>query len=63
MRGDKSGPSLQMFSKLVNKNSIKHQKVMPSPQSFYNPWIPYLPKVGLNLMDPPPGFSNSVKSL
>ncbi len=54
MRGDKNGPSLQMFTKLVN--SIKHQKVMPSPQSFQNPCIPYLPKVGKNLMDPPPGI-------
>jgi hypothetical protein len=54
MRGDKSGSSLQMFTKFVNKNAIKQQKVMPSPQSFYNPCIPYLPKVGKKPHRPSP---------
>jgi hypothetical protein len=60
VRGDKSVPSLQNFAKLVNKNAIKHQKVVPSTQNFHNPYIPSLPKFGNNLPDPPPGFSNRV---
>jgi hypothetical protein len=58
--GDKSVPSLQNFEKLVNKNAIKHQKAVPSPKNFHNPYIPSLPKFGKNLMDPPSGFSNRV---
>ncbi len=58
--GDKSVPSLQNFCKLVNKNAIKHQKGVPSPKNFHNPYIPSLPKFGKNLPDPPPGFSNRV---
>jgi hypothetical protein len=38
-RGDKSVPSLQIFAKLVNKNAIKHQKGVPSPKNFHNPYI------------------------
>jgi hypothetical protein len=32
-----------MFAKLVNKNAIKHQKVVPYPKNFHNPYIPSLP--------------------
>jgi hypothetical protein len=49
-----------MFSKHVNKKAIKHQKGVPSPQNFHNPYIPSLPKFGKNLTNPPPGFSNRV---
>jgi hypothetical protein len=56
--GIKVYPSSKTFSKLVNKNAIKHQKGVPSPKNFYNPYLPSLPKFGKNLMDPPPGFSN-----
>jgi hypothetical protein len=50
----------KFFAKLVNKNAIKHQKGVPSPKNFHNPYIPSLPKFGKNLMDPPSGFSNRV---
>jgi hypothetical protein len=53
-------PPSEIFAELVNKNAIKHQKGVPSPQNFHNPYIPSLPKSGENLMDPPPGFSNRV---
>jgi hypothetical protein len=53
----------KIFSKLVNKNAIIHQKGVPSPQNFHNLYIPSLPKFGKNLMDPPPGFSNRVRLL
>jgi hypothetical protein len=36
-----------------NKIIIKHQKGVPSTKNFHNPYIPYLPKFGKNLMDPP----------
>jgi hypothetical protein len=58
--GIKVYPPSKIFAKLVNKNAIKHQKVVPSPQNFHNPYIPSLPKFGKNLPDPPPGFSNRV---
>jgi hypothetical protein len=50
----------EMFAKLAYKNAIKHQKSVPYPPNFHNPYIPSLPKFGKNLMDPPPGFSNHV---
>jgi hypothetical protein len=53
-------PPSKIFAKLVNKNAIKHQKVVPSPKNFHNPYIHSLPKFGKNLPDPPPGFSNCV---
>jgi len=51
-------PLSEIFAKLVNKNAIKHQKGVPSPQNFHNLYIPSLP----NLIDPPapPGISNCV---
>jgi hypothetical protein len=58
--GIKVYPPSKIFAKLVNKNAIKHQKVVPSPQNFHNPYLPSLPKFGKNLPDPPPGFSNRV---
>jgi hypothetical protein len=64
MKGGEGGikvyPPSNFFAKLVNKNAIKHQKVVPSPPNFHNPYIPSLPKFGKNLPDPPPGFSNRV---
>jgi hypothetical protein len=59
-RGDKGYPPSKFFAKLVNKNAIKHQEGVPSPQNFYNPYIPSLSKFGQNLTDPLPGFSNRV---
>jgi hypothetical protein len=53
-------PPSKIFAKLVNKNAMKQQKVVPSPQNVHNPYIPSLPKFGKNLPDPPPGFSNRV---
>jgi hypothetical protein len=53
-------PPSKIFAKLVNKNAIKHQNGVPSPQNFHNPYIPSLPKFGKNLPDPPSGFSNRV---
>jgi hypothetical protein len=32
------GGGIKMFAKLVNKNAIKHQKGVPSPQNFHNPY-------------------------
>jgi hypothetical protein len=58
--GMKVYPPFKFFAKLVNKNAIKHQKGVPSPKNFHNPYIPSLPNSGKNLMDPPPGFSNCV---
>jgi hypothetical protein len=58
--GIKVYPPSKIFAKLVNKNAIKHQKGVPSPKNFYNPYIPSLPKSGKTLMDPPSGFSNRV---
>jgi hypothetical protein len=59
--GIKVYPPSKIFAKLVNKNAIKHQKGVPSPKNFHNPYIPSLPKFGKNLLDPPPrtGVSNS----
>jgi hypothetical protein len=56
-------PPSKIFAKLVNKNAIKiikHQKGVPSPKNFHNPYIPSLPKFGKNLLDPPPRISNRV---
>ncbi len=53
-------PPSKIFAKLVNKNAIKHQKGVPSPKIFYNPYIPSLPKFGKNLIDPPPRILNRV---
>jgi hypothetical protein len=36
-------PPTQIFAKLVTKNTIKHQKGVPSAQNFHNPYIPSLP--------------------
>jgi hypothetical protein len=49
-----------MYTKLVNKNAIKPPKgVSPRPTpSFHNTYVPFLPKFGKNLMNPPPRFSN-----
>jgi hypothetical protein len=58
--GIKVYPPSKNFAKLVNKNAIKHQKGVPFPKHFHNPYITSLPKSGGNLMDPPPGFSNRV---
>jgi hypothetical protein len=58
--GIKVYPPSKIFAKLVNKNAIKHQKGVPSPQNFHNPYIPSLPKFGKNLPDPPPRISNRV---
>jgi len=41
--GIKVYPHSKIFAKLVNKNAIKHQKGVPSPQNFYNRYIPSLP--------------------
>jgi hypothetical protein len=64
VRGGEGGikvyPPSKIFAKLVNKNAIKHQKGVPSPKKFHNPYIPSLPKFGKNLMDPPSGFPNRV---
>jgi hypothetical protein len=54
----KVNPPSKFFAKLVNKNAIKHQKSKPPPKNFHNPYIPFLPRFGKNLMDSPPGFSN-----
>jgi hypothetical protein len=53
-------PPSKIFAKLVDKNAMKHQKGVPSPKNFYNHYIPSLPKLGKNLIDPPPRISNSV---
>ncbi len=58
--GIKVYPPSEIYAKLVNKNAIKHQKGVPSPKNFYNPYIPSLPKFGKNLIDPPPRISNGV---
>jgi hypothetical protein len=58
--GIKVYPPFKIFAKLVYKNAIKHQKGVPSPQNFHNPYLPSLPKFGKNLTDPSPGFSNRV---
>ncbi len=59
--GEKVYPTSELFTKLVNKNVIKHQKCLPSPKNFHNSYIPSLPKFGKNPMDPPPRFSNRVQ--
>jgi hypothetical protein len=56
-------PPSKIFARLVNKNAIKHQKVVPSPKNLQNPYIPSLPKFVKNLPDPPPGFSNRLHLL
>ncbi len=58
--GIKVYPPSKIFAKLVNKNAIKHQKGVPSPKNFHNPYIPSLPKFVKNLPDPPPRISNRV---
>jgi hypothetical protein len=39
-RGIKVYPPSKMFARLVNKNAIKHQKGVPSPQIFTTPIYP-----------------------
>jgi hypothetical protein len=56
-------PPSEIFAKLVNKNTLKRQKGVPSPKNFYNPFIPSLPKFGKNLIDPPSGFSKPCASM
>jgi hypothetical protein len=54
-RGDKKvDPPSTIFTKLVNRNAIKPEKGVPSPNNFHNPFIGTLPqKFGKNLiMDP-----------
>jgi hypothetical protein len=51
--GIKVYPPSKIFAKLVNKNAIKHQKDIPSPKNFHNPYIPSLLIFGENLMDEP----------
>jgi hypothetical protein len=63
VRGIKVYPPSEMFAKLVNKNEIKHQKDVPSPKNFHNPYIPSLQKFGKNFIDPPTGFSNRLGSM
>jgi hypothetical protein len=43
--GIKVYPPSKIFTKLVNKNGIKHQKGVPSPKNFHNPYIPPSQKV------------------
>ncbi len=38
--GIKVYPPFKIFAKLVNKTAIKHQKGVPSPQNFHNPYLP-----------------------
>ncbi len=43
VRGERGGglkvyPPSKFFAKLVNKNAIKHQKGVPSPKNFHNPY-------------------------
>jgi hypothetical protein len=45
-----------MFTKLINKNEITPPKVVPSTQSFHNPYLDALLKIDKNLMDPPLDF-------
>jgi hypothetical protein len=59
-RGIKVYPPSKIFAILVKKNAIKHQKGVPSTKNFHSPYIPFLPKLGKNLMDPPSGISNHV---
>ncbi len=49
--GIKVYPPSKIFVQLVIKNAIKHQKGLPSPQNFHNPYVPSLPKVGKNLIE------------
>jgi hypothetical protein len=66
-------PPSKIFAKLVNKNAIKHQKGVPSPKNFHNPYIPSLAKFGKNLMDfqtvciyaprIPPGYATTEQPL
>jgi hypothetical protein len=58
VRGVRGGD--KFFAKLVNKNAIKHQKGVPSPKNFHNPYILSLPKFVKNLLDPPPRISKRV---
>ncbi len=58
--GIKLYPPSKIFAKLVNKNAMKHQNGVPSPQTFHNPYTPSLPKFVKNLTEPPLGFSNHV---
>jgi hypothetical protein len=53
-------PPSEIFAKLVNKNAIKHQKIVASYQNFFYLYIPSLPKFGKNLIDPAPRISNRV---
>jgi hypothetical protein len=36
-------PPSKIFAKLVNKNAIIHQKGVPSPKKFHNPYLGTLP--------------------
>ncbi len=51
--GIKVYPPYKIFSNLINKNAIKHQKGTPSPQNFYNPYVPSLPKFDAATCVPP----------
>jgi hypothetical protein len=63
VRGIKVYPPSKMFSKLVNKNAIKHQKGVHSPKNFHKPYIPSLSKFGKYHMDPLPGFLIDTKTI
>jgi hypothetical protein len=60
VRGIKVVHPSKIFTKLVNKNALKPEKVIHSNTNFHNPIIPYPQKFGKTLMDRPPGFSNRV---
>jgi hypothetical protein len=54
--GIKVYPPSKIFAKLVNKNAIKHQKVVPSPKNFHNPSIPSLPNLAKTSLTLPLDF-------
>jgi hypothetical protein len=60
VRGNKSGPPSKNFTKLVYKNVMKPQKVVPFPKSFHNPCIVYppSPKLGKTSWTLPVDFQN-----
>jgi len=45
LRGIKGFPTSKFFVKLVNKNEIKHQKVVPYPPDFLQPLYIIPPKI------------------
>jgi hypothetical protein len=55
--GIKVDPPSKIFAKLVNKSAIKPQKCTLHPK-LSNPYIPSLPKLGKDLIDPHPEFFN-----